>query len=124
MPSFQEKRPFSRVSFDAPARLHQAGQHWSAQVRDISLKGALLEVTDNLPLDEQQWVDLKIELNDQVEIDMMCRVAHREPGRLGLACVSIDLESIQYLRRLIELNLGDDAAMERELSELIERGSD
>lgn len=124
MPSFEEKRPFSRVSFNAPARLRQADQHWYVQVRDVSLKGALLDVPDGLPLDEQERVELQIELNDHIEIDMLCRVAHQEPGRLGLACVSIDLDSIQYLRRLIELNLGDGAAMERELNELVERGSD
>jgi hypothetical protein len=34
-------------------------------------------------------------------------------------CRSIDIESITHLRRLIEVNLGDPAASERELKALI-----
>jgi len=35
-----------------------------------------------------------------------------------LRCLSIDLDSITHLRRLLELNLGDPQLVERELLQL------
>lgn len=122
MTEFREKRPFSRVAFSAPTTLIQGDQHWSTEALDISLKGVLLALPDSVQLNEGQPVDVEIRLSEQFEIDMHCRIAHREAGHIGLACLSIDLDSIQHLRRLVELNLGDAGVMERELSELIAQG--
>lgn len=121
MPEFPERRPFSRVDFKAPAQLVQGIHTWSVQMLDISLKGTLLAMTPAqfAQLAESQPLDVHIRLDQNLAIDMHCRLAHQQPDRVGLACVSIDLESIQHLRRLIELNLGDPTAMERELSELM-----
>ena len=52
-------------------------------------------------------------------IAMAGELAHVENGHAGVLCRSIDLESITHLRRLIEINLGDPAASERELKALI-----
>jgi len=121
MAEFPERRPFSRVDFKAPAQLVQGNHSWPVRVLDISLKGTLLAMTPTqlAELDESRPLDVHVRLDQNLEIDMHCRLAHRQPDRVGLACVSIDLESIQHLRRLIELNLGDPAAVERELSELM-----
>lgn len=124
MPQFRDRRhPFSRVHFNAPASLRQGELERAAEVLDISLKGALLALPDEQVLTAETPVELTIRLNDEIEIIMLGRVAHRAPGRVGIACESIDLESIQRLRRLIELNLGDSSAMERQLSELIQPSS-
>jgi hypothetical protein len=45
-------------------------------------------------------------------------IAHHENEELGLHCKDIDIDSITHLRRLIELNLGNPALLERELSAL------
>jgi hypothetical protein len=45
-------------------------------------------------------------------------VAHIEGTRVGLRCLHIDLDSITELRRLVELNLGDAAQLDRELHAL------
>ena len=37
---------------------------------------------------------------------------------LGFVCRHIDLDSISHLRRLVELNLGDESLLERELAAL------
>ena len=50
---------------------------------------------------------------------MAGELAHVEGDHAGVLCRSIDLESITHLRRLIEVNLGDPAASERELKALI-----
>jgi hypothetical protein len=54
---------------------------------------------------------------------MAGELAHVEAGHAGVLCRSIDLESITHLRRLIEVNLGDPAASERELKALIAAAS-
>ena len=41
----------------------------------------------------------------------------------GLLCKGIDLDSVTHLRRLIELQLGDPALLERDLAELIQSSS-
>ena len=45
-----------------------------------------------------------------------------EGGKIGLQCESIDLDSITHLRRLVELNAGDPALLDRELSSLLKGG--
>jgi hypothetical protein len=52
-------------------------------------------------------------------IRMQTVVSHIEGDRLGLRCVSIDLDSISHLRRLIEFNMGEPDLIERELAALI-----
>ena len=55
----------------------------------------------------------------ELVIAMAGELAHVEGDHAGVLCRSIDLESITHLRRLIEVNLGDPAASERELKALI-----
>jgi hypothetical protein len=45
-------------------------------------------------------------------------VVHEELEEVGLQCNAIDIDSISHLRRLIELNLGDDGQINKELSQL------
>ncbi|CCQ10776.1 hypothetical protein PALB_16430 [Pseudoalteromonas luteoviolacea B = ATCC 29581] len=53
-----------------------------------------------------------------IEIAMQVEVRHIEDNHLGLHCSQIDLESVTHLKRLIELNLGDDTILHRELEQL------
>ena len=114
-----DRRQFSRVLFDAAAQLAVGDRRTDAKLLDISLKGALVR----LPPDTQ-WPDaddtrLTVRLDDEGHsIIMHGRVAHREDDRLGFLCQHIDMDSITHLRRLVELNLGDPALLERELEAL------
>lgn len=54
-----------------------------------------------------------------IVIAMAGELAHVEGDHAGVLCRSIDIESITHLRRLIEVNLADPAASERELKALI-----
>ncbi|WP_020207871.1 PilZ domain-containing protein [Gilvimarinus chinensis] len=115
-----DRRRFSRIPFDLNAELSQASLVWQAKLRDISLNGALISGPKPPQLDTQVPIQLNVELSDQVSMSMLTRLAHYTDQELGLECQSIDLDSVQHLRRLIELNLGDPAAAERELHELLE----
>ncbi len=114
------RRQFSRIFFQTEARLFINGQPHFVEVADLSLKGALIHppATDELQIGSH--CTLQIDLGEpEAVIRMEVVVAHREGSLYGLACREIDIDSITHLRRLVELNLGDEALLERELSRLI-----
>lgn len=117
--STHERRKFSRILFDAHVELAQGEFHWRASLLDISLKGLLLEqkLPDSVVHDEPILV--KILLSHGTTIAMSVVLSHEHNHQTGLVCRSIDIDSVSHLRRLIELNLGDATAAERELGELI-----
>lgn len=114
-----ERRRFQRLEFDVGVELTQAGLHWQAHLLDISLKGLLFQGSLPDGFDALAPVHARILLSDQASIAMDTAVAHQSPASTGLSCLSIDLDSIRHLRRLIELNMGDAVAAERELAELL-----
>ena len=115
----QERRRFSRIDFDARVEIAQGDKNWQAQLLDISLKGLLLAKMGPYQLQPTTSILVKIILSDQTSIAMSAQVVHQTLEQLHLACVTIDIDSISHLRRLIELNIGDATAAERELSELL-----
>lgn len=114
-----QRRQFSRVFFRADATLARAGLAQPCEVLDLSLKGALLRLPADRPAPAGHCrLELTLDADRQVRIGMEAEVAHREGDVIGLHCVSIDLDSITHLRRLVELNLGDDGILQRDLSAL------
>lgn len=113
-----ERRIFHRILFDAPVTISHNSKRFCSKLIDISLNGALLESAPGFAAKPGDTVFLNIRLSEEIFIDMEAQVAHQEHQHLGVHCVHIDMESISHLRRLIELNLGDTALLERELSAL------
>lgn len=115
-----EKRQFSRIDFDAPITLKKDNKQWQSKLLDVSLKGALVLKPDDWNENSEGEFKLEIYLNNSdIEIDMEVTLAHTEEDHLGFYCEHIDLDSITSLRRLIELNLGDDALLEREIINML-----
>lgn len=115
----RERRKFSRILFHAHVELAQGDCHWRASLLDISLKGLLIQQELPEPVKADQPILVKILLSDNASIAMTVVVAHQHHNQTGLTCTSIDIDSVTHLRRLIELNLGDAGAAERELNELM-----
>ncbi|MBK5354062.1 PilZ domain-containing protein [Pseudomonas sp. TH41] len=114
------RRRFKRIAFDARTELSQGEFTWPVKLIDLSLKGLLIEKPEPW-LGNRDWHFLvDIHLNADVEIKMDVMLTHDDLGQLGFVCKHISLESIERLRRLIELNLGDSKELERELGALIE----
>ncbi|PKA71108.1 PilZ domain-containing protein [Pseudomonas baetica] len=114
------RRRFKRIAFDARTELSQGEYIWPVKLIDLSLKGLLIERPEPWLGDREKDFFVDIHLSDDVDIEMDVHLAHEENGQLGFVCRHISLESIQRLRRLIELNLADEAELERELGALIE----
>ncbi|MEW6164083.1 MAG: PilZ domain-containing protein [Pseudomonadota bacterium] len=114
-----DRRQFWRASFHSPVQLALHGQVSEAELYDISLKGALVEVAENWPGRAGDHCQLRLHLAADATIGMSTTVAHVDGRRIGLHCDSIDLDSVTHLRRLVELNAGDPSLLERELSALV-----
>ena len=114
------RRRFKRIAFDARTELSQGQFIWPVKLIDLSLQGLLIERPEPWLGDKEQDFFVDIHLSDDVDIQMDVHLAHEDHGQLGFVCRHISLESIQRLRRLIELNLADEAELERELGALIE----
>jgi hypothetical protein len=120
IPPSEERRHFTRIPIDNPAVLSCHGRQWRSRLLDLSLKGALIERPSGYAGQTGEQCTLEILLEPQeVVITMKGNMVHSEEGHLGFRCAHIDLESISHLKRLVELNLGDEAVLERELSELV-----
>ncbi|MDR6608539.1 PilZ domain-containing protein [Pseudomonas synxantha] len=115
-----ERRRFKRIAFDARTELSQGEFTWPVKLIDLSLKGLLIKRPDPWQGNPQQDFLVDIHLSEDVDITMDAQLAHDDHGQLGFVCLHISLESIQSLRRLIELNLADPEELERELGALVE----
>lgn len=124
MPQDNERRKFWRATFNAPVKLVSDVASVDAMLDDISLKGALLEVPPEWSGTVGEHCHLKLRLGGDrdMAIAMWGRITHIDGRKVGLLCESIDLDSITHLRRLVELNAGDPALLERELSALVRGG--
>lgn len=114
------RRLCSRIAFDAPCLLHQGDRHWYCEVLDISLSGLLLRIPEDFNgITEAPFKGTVMLTQQGPNIVMQLELRHQEEGQLGFYSPIKDLESVSHLRRLVELNLGDDQMLQRELGTLI-----
>ncbi len=112
------RRRFQRFHFEGTVKLYSDKVMWESKLVDISLKGVLIErpVEWSGKVGSRFRMDLRI--NNSVIISMGVTAAHVMPHRIGFEWQKIDLDSFAELKRLVELNLGDPAILNRELSAL------
>jgi len=115
-----DRRRFRRIAFDAKPELRQNGNEWPVQLVDLSLKGLLAQRPEDWKGNKALPFAVDIRLDPKAHIKMQVRLTHEADGQLGFVCTDIDLDSISHLKRLIELNLGDEEELHRELSALLE----
>lgn len=113
-----DRRQFSRITFDAHTELSQGTQRWPVELIDLSLKGLLVKTPADWNAALDQPFAGTITLDNGVGIVMSLKWVHSEDGRSGFVCEHIDIDSITHLRKLVELNLGDSNLLERELAAL------
>lgn len=115
----KDRRQFARIRFQTDARLRLPEGECDAEVLDLSLKGALVRPKAPIFATVGSGGSLSVPLDGpDTVIAMEVTVVHRQGGDFGLACREIDLDSITHLRRLVELNLGDESLLQRDLTML------
>lgn len=115
----QNRRQFTRVLFSMKATLEMEEHQFDVKIHDISLNGALIYFDSCGHILTRQLGLLTFKLADSdAAITMNIAVVHQEGNEVGVQCNGIDIDSISLLRRLVELNLGDDEQLHKELSQL------
>lgn len=125
MTTHNEQRHFTRIPFDADVTLTSGSSqdNFSAALLDICLKGALTTRPDNWTADNDDAFTLALNLSAEDEstrLEMNVKVAHLEENRIGFEVTHMDLDTATHLHRLVELNLGDEKLLKRELADLIQ----
>lgn len=114
-----ERRHFSRILFNAECTLHQNDLEWNTEVLDISLRGLLVHKPDHFLMDKHAPCEATIRLSgSNSHIIMSLYFSHEDQTTLGFRCKHIDIDSMTHLKRLVELNLGSEAMLKRELQAL------
>lgn len=119
-----ERRRFSRVIFSGNCSLSEevAGKRETCKtiLIDISLNGALVHRPDNWHDEPGAMINLNLALSgSEIILEINGIVCHQAKGLLGIKFLTLSLESVSHLKRLIELNLGDEQLIHREMSQLI-----
>lgn len=111
-----ERRRFQRIAFDAGTEISQGDHRWKVALLDLSLQGLLVERPEHWEVVAGEPLQVRIYLGFDANVYMEADLAWEREGLLGFTCRHIDLDSISHLRRLVELNLGDETLLERELT--------
>jgi len=115
----ENRRQFSRILFSINAHLEVDEVRYPVSIHDISLNGALISNPQDSPALTGRLGELTFELADgESFVSMHIAVIHQEEKEMGLRCNAIDIESVTHLRRLVELNLGDETQLNKELYQL------
>jgi hypothetical protein len=115
----ENRRQFTRVLFSINAILEIEQKHYPVTIHDISLNGALATMPNaDISLKGKLGL-LHFDLaNGESIVEMHVAVVHEVNDEVGLQCNAIDIDSVTHLRRLVELNLGDESQLHKEISQL------
>ena len=111
-----ERRHYSRVKFDAELTIETDGKVIVAHLLDISLKGALVELTGGEVIEKNTKCNIQIKLNgNELVLDFEATAVFVKDEHTGFEFDHIELDSLTHLRRLVELNVGDSDKVKGEL---------
>jgi hypothetical protein len=123
----KENRKYARLTLSLPGCLKLSGEEYRVHIRDISLKGALIEQehsqngsTAALDLQKDSSGHLVI-LADPEDIPLLeldVQILRNQSGMVGLTWPTIDLDNLTQLREILVANLANEELIERDLFEL------
>ncbi|AIW13141.1 PilZ domain-containing protein [Vibrio tubiashii] len=118
-----ERRRFSRIVYQAQATLTQESTEVTALVCDLSLHGLLATSEQSDQLDTDKQVDVEFSLaGSDVTIQLVGNIVGLNNNVIRVSIDHIDIESIGHLKRLVELNVGDDDLLHRDIEHLSDLG--
>lgn len=118
-----ERRRFSRIVYQAKAVLTQDSTEVNALVCDLSLHGVLATSEQFGLLDSDKQVNVTFSLPDtDITLQLVANIVGLHNNVIRLSIDHIDIESIGHLKRLVELNVGDDDLLHRDIEHLSDLG--
>ncbi|MNP12310.1 Cyclic diguanosine monophosphate-binding protein [compost metagenome] len=116
-----ERRHFTRIFYLTAASLVQGQRQWPTQLIDVSLQGALLLRPESWSGSDDKEYELSFVLSgSDIVIRMQVELTHEASKKLGFYCHHIDIDSATHLKRMIELNIGEEQLLYRELEQLLQ----
>lgn len=126
-PPQENHRRHTRLALSLPGQLELSDEVWNVWIRDVSLKGALVEQKDYHESDS--FFESRINCAGHLRIltdpehktllEWDVRVIHGHENMIGVAWPTIDLDNLTILREILVANLANEELIERELTELL-----
>lgn len=116
-----DRRQFVRIPFHSQVLLKLDETITVCRLLDVSLKGILLEVPADWKAAQESPFSLELALSPSSKedrIQMQVSLVHREGNQVGFRWDSIHFESFIHLKRLLEVNIGDESELNREIHSL------
>jgi hypothetical protein len=99
----EEKRRFSRIACLEKAIVQCGEEIVEAEILDISLKGALLQLNDDADMSTGDKFQITLQLMDSdIVLQFLAELAHRRKNLMGVKFVHMDIDSFMHLRSLLE----------------------
>lgn len=119
-----EKRHFSRVPFIAETQVLKRKNIYDGVIRNISLKGIMFVSDKEHELEVNDECNIKIQLQSSTLVlrftgELVSKFVEGKEKKYGFKFTKYHEEAFQHLRRLLELNLGDEEAIHSELVYMI-----
>jgi hypothetical protein len=112
-----DRRFFQRIPFQTVSKVTVRGKTVQGTLMDISMKGALVALPeDSLPsLGETASLDMYLP-SSEITLRFAAEVVHLSGNETGLFFRQVDVDTLTHLRRLLELNSGDEGRVSEELT--------
>ncbi|KII77419.1 PilZ domain-containing protein [Vibrio renipiscarius] len=119
-----ERRRFSRIVYQALAVVTQDNIQVNANLNDLSLHGLLLDCSNHTSLDPLNPISVQFQLLDSdITIQLTGKIVETVQSQVRITIEQIDIDSISHIKRMVELNVGDDELLHREIEHLTDLGN-
>ncbi|WP_199453267.1 PilZ domain-containing protein [Vibrio owensii] len=120
-----ERRRFSRIIYQVSALLEQGDLALQATIQDLSLHGLLLKAENASSLEPSRKVDVSFSFTQSEQVmQLTANIISIIDNKIRLKINNIDIDSISQLKRFIELNVGNNELLNRELEHLSDLGEE
>lgn len=114
-----ERRKFFRIVLDWPVEVLTEEARTPAVLIDLSFKGMLLH-SETLQVGSGDKLEVEVR-NPESEQPMEFKghVVRAANGNCAISFDAVDIDTMSELRRTIELNMGNDELLQRDLEQLL-----
>ena len=110
-----EQRTYRRIPFQTETEVNIDATNHPCELVDLALQGALFKSKQELPLAIGSRCQMTIVLpSSDLTMEFTGELIHQRGHFYGFIFVSEDAVTMGHLRRLLELNLGNGDAVDRE----------
>ena len=110
-----EQRTYRRIPFRTEAEINIDDTRHHCVLVDLALQGALFRAEQDLPLEIGKRCQITIVLpSSDLTMEFTGELIHQRGQFFGFLFISEDAVTMGHLRRLLELNFGNDEDVDQE----------